>query len=240
MGPSAQIGFHAAYIVENGQAVEFGVGNALIGAYLSRLGLSDQAIVYITVAPPDSIQWLKIDDAQALGIDVVLKTFSPDKPSSQIDRPIEPDPSAAASMRPPTVKPTPSQDINDIARNFVSAYFEHWSAPNAEALQYFRSVYAATIKFDNREIARDALLEAKRKFADRWPNRIYVAEPSSVETNCDQTSRRCQIVGIVEWDCRDPHTGAKSLGRAKFTLLVTISPNNPLQVDGEWSSIITK
>jgi hypothetical protein len=44
MGSDAKIGFHAAYRLENGAAIETGVGNALLGAYLSNLGLLEQAI----------------------------------------------------------------------------------------------------------------------------------------------------------------------------------------------------
>jgi hypothetical protein len=52
MGPNAQIGFHAAYVVRSGQATELGAANALVGAYLNKLGLPDRAVVYITEAPP--------------------------------------------------------------------------------------------------------------------------------------------------------------------------------------------
>src|SRR5687767_6716070 len=37
--PKAEIGFHAAYELVDGVAVERGVANALVGAYLSQLGL---------------------------------------------------------------------------------------------------------------------------------------------------------------------------------------------------------
>ncbi|MDX8517195.1 hypothetical protein [Mesorhizobium dulcispinae] len=38
-GQTANIGFHASYIVKDGTPSETGVGNALIGAYLNQLGL---------------------------------------------------------------------------------------------------------------------------------------------------------------------------------------------------------
>jgi hypothetical protein len=55
MGDSAHIGFHAAYIENAGQATETGVGNALVGSYLTRMGLSESAIIYITKAPPNEM-----------------------------------------------------------------------------------------------------------------------------------------------------------------------------------------
>jgi hypothetical protein len=68
MGIDARIGFHAAYNADSGQ--ETGVGNALVGAYLSQIGLPDRAVVYVTQAPPNSMTWLTISEAQQVGIDV--------------------------------------------------------------------------------------------------------------------------------------------------------------------------
>lgn len=70
MGAQAEIGFHAAYKLEAGQANEVGTGNAVLGAYLGQLGLSEDAIVYITKAPPSSMTWLTVDQAPRYGIEV--------------------------------------------------------------------------------------------------------------------------------------------------------------------------
>src|SRR5260370_3436968 len=67
MSPEARIGFHAAYNME-GQ--ETGVGNALIGAYLNKIGLPYTAVMYITKASPDSMTWLSVADAEKSGIEV--------------------------------------------------------------------------------------------------------------------------------------------------------------------------
>lgn len=65
---SSLIGFHAAYIYKNGRPTETGVGNALIGSYLNRLGLSDSAVVFVTSAPPEGISRLDRQKAQQVGI----------------------------------------------------------------------------------------------------------------------------------------------------------------------------
>jgi hypothetical protein len=70
MADTALIGFHAAYQLEQDKAVESSIGNALVGAYLNSLGLSDKAVVYLTYSPPDDIQILTKADARAVGIDV--------------------------------------------------------------------------------------------------------------------------------------------------------------------------
>jgi hypothetical protein len=60
------IGFHAAYYEANGQITA--EGNAMVGAYLSRLGFSYAAIKYLTSAPPNSIQWLDCKALDQYGI----------------------------------------------------------------------------------------------------------------------------------------------------------------------------
>ena len=72
MEGTAKIGFHAAYDITSGR--ETGVGNALLGAYVAKLGLSYGAVIYITKATPNEMTWLNISDAAALGIRVAFAT----------------------------------------------------------------------------------------------------------------------------------------------------------------------
>lgn len=74
---SAKVGFHAVYTIRDGKAVETAAGNALVGAYLSRLNLSDMAVVYITSTPPERITWLSPADGARVGIE-----FTADGPRS--------------------------------------------------------------------------------------------------------------------------------------------------------------
>jgi hypothetical protein len=76
MGNTAFVGFHAAYVVKDGESSETSTGNALVGAYLNRIGLPDRAVVYITQAAPNDMTWLNLADAARQGIDVEL--FTPD------------------------------------------------------------------------------------------------------------------------------------------------------------------
>jgi len=72
MDPTALVGFHAAYVEENGRVSESGVGNALVGAYLNELGLGFDAVVFVSSAAPNEMNWLNAAKAQQAGIDVVL------------------------------------------------------------------------------------------------------------------------------------------------------------------------
>ena len=68
LGENAHVGLHAAYLRRNGVSVETGAANALIGAYLGRLGFDDHAIVYLTSAAPDEMTWILPADRQRYGI----------------------------------------------------------------------------------------------------------------------------------------------------------------------------
>jgi hypothetical protein len=69
MGRTALVGFHAAYIKKEGLPSS-GVGNALVGSYLTQIGLSETAVVYITQAAPTELTLLTLRDAEKIGIEV--------------------------------------------------------------------------------------------------------------------------------------------------------------------------
>jgi hypothetical protein len=68
LGPDGHLGFHASYADEGGRLVETGVGNAMVGHYLSQLDLSEDAAVFATIASPYEINWLNAANSGEAGI----------------------------------------------------------------------------------------------------------------------------------------------------------------------------
>lgn len=66
MTPDAKVGFHAAAV----EGKETGVGNAVIGSYLTRLGYGYKAIVFATSARPEAISLLTPERAREVGITI--------------------------------------------------------------------------------------------------------------------------------------------------------------------------
>ncbi|MEP7173677.1 MAG: PAN domain-containing protein [Aestuariivirga sp.] len=99
----AQVGFHAAYITNNGQSQETGMGNALSGAYLNQLGLTQSAIAYVTEAAPQNMKWLTAEDAKRVGIAMtIVSSNASDAPlhdSASLTPPQEVVPQTAALKR---------------------------------------------------------------------------------------------------------------------------------------------
>src|SRR5262245_6163417 len=69
---NTKLGFHAAYRREGqgkkATAVVSSGGNAIVGAYYGQLGLSDNAIYWLTSAPPQGGLWMNAKVARELGI----------------------------------------------------------------------------------------------------------------------------------------------------------------------------
>jgi len=69
IGTSGKISFHAAY---DPASDESGVGTAGVDAYLSKIGLPYEAVIYITQAASNEMTWLNMSDAAQRGIRVTL------------------------------------------------------------------------------------------------------------------------------------------------------------------------
>lgn len=63
---TARIGFHA--VSNSTTNRESSQGNALVGAYLTKLGFSYKAVMYMTAAAPDEMNWLSQKDAAKIGV----------------------------------------------------------------------------------------------------------------------------------------------------------------------------
>lgn len=72
-----RVGFHAAYRDNEGLLQESGAANALIGNYMTLLGLPSKAVVFATAAPPDKVLWLDAANKELSGIDFELPLQQP-------------------------------------------------------------------------------------------------------------------------------------------------------------------
>jgi hypothetical protein len=113
----AKVGFHAA---SSANGKEKGNGNAVFGAYMTRLGFGYEAVYWATTASPNDIAYLTPAKAKELGIDMDViepedKDAPPAKPPPPPARLSQPQmsrsmttfvvpskPSAAAPAQPPT------------------------------------------------------------------------------------------------------------------------------------------
>lgn len=196
MGSTAYVGFHAAYRTDSGKPTETGVGNALLGAYLSQIGLSETAIFYITKAPPDQMTWLTVADAARHGIRVQLLSNLPTVP-----QPAFPTPSVADA-------------VENQTRQFVQSLFARWSAPSLDVSELVGATYEEQTNYYGKVSSRDDLITDKRQFVQRWPLRRYTLQEASLQVRC-ASEGTCTVSALTDWATFNPTTLNRARGLAE-------------------------
>jgi ATP-dependent protease ClpP protease subunit len=208
MGQTAQIGFHAAYVSAGGQVTETGAGNAMLGAYLNELGISERAIFYITRANPHSMTWLSLTDAEKYGIDVRIFTATNTTPSK------------------PSIPSGADRGLEQKTAAHINSIFVAWSNSNEKAVEALQQVYASQVTYYGKLLSRQDVLADKRKFIERWPQRRYEIRSSTLATSCD-AGRICTVTGLVDWAASNPSSAAHAHGSAEIEYRVLWSEGGP-------------
>jgi hypothetical protein len=209
MGPGALIGFHAAYVDQNGQAIETGLGNALLGAYLNKLGLPDRAIVFITQAHPNDLTWLTMADAAREGIDV-----------EQFVMPGEGSPSAPASVPSPAMPPRrapaapPTNTLESRASASLNEFLDHLSLPPSVAMAYLNIIYPDQVMYFGKLTSKRDVIQNSVKYMQRWPERQYRVIQNNV--NCERSDFTCVISGQMTWSARSAVRNIEAYGTSDF------------------------
>ena len=72
MSKGATVGFHAAYMEDTGgKQNPSSVANALVGAYLSNLGLNEKVVAFATSAGPDQVRWINKKEADNMELKIL-------------------------------------------------------------------------------------------------------------------------------------------------------------------------
>jgi hypothetical protein len=217
VGQDASVGFHSAYVLKSYGPVESSSGNAILGAYLNQLGLSESAILYITKAAPTSIQWMSLDDAAENGI--AVSPLSPEQP-------------VRAAVVAHGQEGSPERHAADFVRSLV----EQWSKPTPEALPMLASLYADTVVFEGRSTPKQAVLRSKQRIADRWTERSYTIRPGSLSASCPRNGTTCRVKGVMSFRLYNPKTSSRSRGHASFEYKIDLAGQAP-QIVAESRSV---
>jgi hypothetical protein len=233
LGAGSRVGFHAAYVQKAGGTTESGPGNAVLGAYLDQIGLPEDAIVYITQASPNSMKWLNMDEAAQHGIEVALlpppESPAPANPGNPI--PSVNIPNVAANQDTP-----PQGSLAGRATNLVMALAARWSEPNADALRALDDLYVDKVYYHGKFTPRQAILQEKRHFAERWPQRSYKVRPHTITASCNPATEMCRVQGIMDRELANPDTNTKSRDVTTFDYSIAGS-GQTLRIAAETSTV---
>ncbi len=230
--PGSKIGFHAAYVLNQGIAKETGSGNALLGSYLSRIALSDYAIVYFTSAAPQDMNWLTGQTAVQLGLNVQDYSLARKTPAvlpTQSSPPVYPKPTAVPV----------GGSLEQASIQFVKKYFSYWSADNQLALQFLEDTFDEKVDFYGTQKAKREIVKEKISIIKRWPARAYIERPDSIKVTCSQAEKKCSVTGLIDWEAKSEARNAVASGVSEYAFVLDYSRGAP-KVISETGAVVER
>lgn len=242
------VGFHAASITEAGITREVGAGNALVGAYLTNLGLSEGAIFALTITPPDQITVLTPRLANDLGIDVAyLPGDAGAATQAGTARNNSTTAQAAVVAKPPTlVRPgvgsdlLPAADTRSLERaaatfaaQFLSVAVSHVRSDTGAFVAAF---YDDRVSYYGGTLQRNEVIGRIDAYIDRWPRRA-IALGADPTVSC--VSDTCVVIANGEYLAESPERNSRFLASLSYRLTVRRTPTH-FVVTGETNEVLAK
>ena len=139
-----------------------------------------------------------------------------------------------ASVAPVAVAPSPpvnAATLDTRARAFVEDYMRRTEGDAEQVLTFVRNSFGAEIRYYGKVVPNAQVVEEKRRYLTRWPQRRYQLKPETMRVQCDEARSTCQISGEVVFDVRDPRAARTSAGAATYDLRVVFTQAGPKIVE---------
>jgi hypothetical protein len=121
------------------------------------------------------------------------------------------------------------------AASFISVRITSWSSASVSDLVSFVGAYADQVLYYGNLKSREAVLQDKRRFLERWPERRYELRPNSVTAQCKADV--CRVSGLLDWRARSVARAASASGMAQFEYEVVLS-DGAFRIFSESSSVL--
>jgi curved DNA-binding protein CbpA len=121
------------------------------------------------------------------------------------------------------------------AASFISARISSWSSANVSDLPSYVGAYADQVSYYGSVKSREAVLQDKRRFLERWPERRYELRPHSITAQCKADV--CTVSGLLDWRARSIVRAASASGMAQFEYEVVLS-DGAFRILSESSSVL--
>jgi len=125
--------------------------------------------------------------------------------------------------------------LDERAASFVSARISRWSSAGTADLAAFVSAYADQVLYYGSLKSREVVLQDKRRFLERWPERRYELRPHSITAQCK--AGVCSVSGLLDWRARSVARAASASGMAQFEYEVMVS-DGTFRIISENSSVV--
>jgi hypothetical protein len=114
------------------------------------------------------------------------------------------------------------------AQELAVTYFDYWSSPNAQTLAATPEFYGSRVIFHGKSVTARELLEEKRRFVQRWPERRYRPRTDTMGVACEPGGRSCTVRSVFDFSASNPARGRRSQGIATIELVVSFLGERPV------------
>lgn len=210
------IGFHAAAAREDGVVRMTASGNAIVGAYLTRLGYPLSVVVMATEAEHTSMAYLTEELAARSGLTyerVPRGTLYEVAGLAEASRVA----GAVSRHRIATPREETRREAVAEARRFMDFYFSSANASPTALRTLAGRIYADGVDYFGTRITRTELIARRADYAVRWP--VYDLRGTGAPSiTCTSGGEACVINGEARLEAANPDSGAVLQGTLAYTL----------------------
>lgn len=189
-------------------------GTAQIMSYMNEMGADPKLMELALSYDRSDMRYLSASEMADLRVTNVPVT-QPEVDTSQV--PARPNPP------PPALDASAKQQLEGAAVAFIKGLIEH-HGDNAElALAQVRTSYAPTVDYYGKWTDLNSIIEDKRSYFQRWPERGYDVRDNSIMVTC--ANDQCMVSGTYDWIVRSLPRHKQAKGVANFSYTIAISPN---------------
>jgi hypothetical protein len=114
------------------------------------------------------------------------------------------------------------------ARDLAIRYLASWSEPNQDALSDAGDFYGDRVVFHGRTVSVRRLVQEKRRFARRWPERTYRPQENTMKVACEPTGMVCTVHTMFDFIAANPRRGRRTEGVGALQLVVSFTNDQPI------------
>jgi hypothetical protein len=137
----------------------------------------------------------------------------------------------ASLDRAPATQSTPpnaaQSALEPRARQFVEDYMRRSEGRLADVLEYSREIMAAEVNYYGKRTSNQQIVDEKRRYVTRWPQRSYKLKPDTTRVACEAAAQTCRVAGEIDYRTANPAGGRVSSGVASYDLTVDFSRGAP-------------
>lgn len=109
-------------------------------------------------------------------------------------------------------------------------YLDSVSAPGLGMVAAAPRFYGERVRFHGRTLSLAALMDEKRRFVARWPERRYEPQGGATRTACNAATATCIVQTTFDYRAENPAKGARAQGVSELVLTLDMSGPRPVIV----------